>query len=59
MNLHPNFVALLRDGPRGVNLGLESFAAALRAQGAAVVHVAWSPPPPEAEDLADLLDRLL
>ncbi len=50
---------LLRTGPRAVNLGLPSFAEALEAQGAAVVHVAWSPPPPEAEEVADLLDRLL
>ncbi|MCR4391855.1 MAG: hypothetical protein NUV94_03535 [Candidatus Acetothermia bacterium] len=59
MNLHPNLVALLRDGPRAINLGLEPFAEAIGAQGATVLHVAWAPPPPEAEDLADLLDRLL
>lgn len=59
MTPHPNLVALLAEGPRAVNLGLESFAEALRLQGAGVVHVAWSPPPPEAEELADLLDQVL
>lgn len=50
---------LLQQGPRAINLGLREFAEALKDQGAPVVHVDWSPPPPEAEELADLLDKLL
>ncbi len=50
---------LLTEGPRPVNLGLWEFAQALRAQGVRVVHVEWSPPPPEVRDLEDLLDQLL
>jgi len=36
--------ALLRDGPRVVNVGLESFAVDLDARGVPVLHVAWRPP---------------
>ncbi len=50
---------LLGEGPKAINLGLEEFAQALEAQGAKVVHVDWSPPPPEAEELQDLLEKLL
>lgn len=50
---------LLREGPKAINLGLKEFAEALVAQGAKVVHVDWSPPPPEAQELADLLEKLL
>ncbi len=50
---------LLQEGPKAVNLGLREFAQALEAQGVKVVHVDWSPPPPEAEELADILEKLL
>ena len=40
---------------RVVNLGLSTFADALRAQGASVVEVDWRPPP---ADLVDVLTRL-
>ena len=36
--------ALLHDGPRVINVGLESFAADLEARGVPVVHVGWRPP---------------
>jgi hypothetical protein len=36
--------ALLADGPRVINVGLESFAADLEARGVPVVHVGWRPP---------------
>jgi hypothetical protein len=42
----------------GVNLGLESFADALRAQGADVVQVDWSPPAGGDASMLDVLTRL-
>ena len=36
--------ALLRDGPRVLNVGLERFAADLDARGVPVLHVGWRPP---------------
>ncbi len=36
--------ALLADGARVINVGLESFATDLEARGVPVVHVAWRPP---------------
>jgi len=53
------FQKLLVEGPKAINLGLLEFAEAIKAQGAEVVHVDWSPPPPEAEDLAEILEKLL
>ncbi len=50
--------ALLREGPRVINLGLESFAAQLRACGAPVLHVDWQPPASGNAHLASLLERL-
>lgn len=50
---------LLVEGPKAINLGLKEFAEALKSQGVEVVHVDWSPPPPEAEELADLLEKLM
>ena len=41
-----------------VNIGLESFARDLEAQGVEVVHVDWSPPAGGDPKLADLLARL-
>ena len=41
-----------------VNLGLESFADALRAQGAGVVQVDWSPPAGGDAPMLDVLTRL-
>lgn len=50
--------SLLAAPPRVVNIGLESFAADLGAQGAAVVHVAWVPPARGDARLAGLLAKL-
>ena len=44
--------------PRVVNLGLEAFARDLEAEGAAVVHLDWSPPAGGDPGLARLLARL-
>ena len=41
-----------------INVGLESFADSLRAQGAEVVHLDWRPPAGGDERLANLLARL-
>ena len=52
-------VAGLLTRPVGViNIGLESFAVELRRQGAAVVHVEWSPPAGGDAKLAALLAKL-
>lgn len=41
-----------------VNVGLDSFADDLAAQGVAVVHVDWTPPAGGDARLADLLSKL-
>ncbi len=50
--------ALFREGPRVINLGLESFAAQLQACGAPMLHVDWQPPASGNAHLASLLERL-
>lgn len=55
----PGLQRLLQEGPKAINIGLEEFAKALEVQGAKVVHVDWSPPPPESEELRDILEKLL
>jgi hypothetical protein len=49
---------LLAAPPRVVNVGLELFATDLKAVGAQVVHVQWSPPAGGNARLAGLLDKL-
>jgi hypothetical protein len=49
---------LLAAPPRVVNVGLELFATDLKAVGAHVVHVQWSPPAGGNARLAGLLDKL-
>ncbi len=41
-----------------INVGLEAFARDLASNGAAVLHVDWSPPAGGDPELADLLSRL-
>lgn len=49
----------LQDAPLCVvNIGLELFAEHLRAEGVAVVQVAWRPPAGGSERLAGLLARM-
>jgi FdrA protein len=59
LNLHPALETLVSRGPVAVNLGLSSFAEALRAQGAKVLQVDWTPPASGDEELSRLLDKLL
>jgi FdrA protein len=49
---------LLRGPVRAVNVGLESFAQSLRAQGVPVVSVDWKPPAAGDSELLELLSRL-
>jgi hypothetical protein len=49
---------LLAAPPRVVNIGLELFAHDLKAVGAQVVHVQWSPPAGGNARLAGLLEKL-
>jgi hypothetical protein len=41
-----------------INVGIESFADALRAQGVALEQVEWRPPAGGDKELADLLAKL-
>ncbi len=50
--------ALLAGPPQVINIGLEGFAQDLARAGAAVVHVAWSPPARGDARLAALLGKL-
>jgi len=49
---------LLTAPPRGINIGLEIFAADLASQDAKVAHVRWSPPAGGNSHLASLLQKL-
>jgi len=49
---------LLAAPPRVVNVGLELFATDLKAVGAQVVHVQWTPPAGGNARLAGLLEKL-
>ena len=49
---------LLAAPPRIVNVGLELFATDLKAVGAEVVHVQWTPPAGGNARLAGILDKL-
>jgi FdrA protein len=51
-------VALLRQKPAVINVGLELFAESLQAQGVPVVSVDWRPPAGGKRHLLDLLDKL-
>ena len=50
--------SLLAAPPKVINIGLESFVTELAANGAAVVHVAWTPPARGDAKLAALLGKL-
>ncbi len=50
---------LLQIGPVAINIGIQDFAQSLRAQGAEVIHVDWTPPAGGDRELIDLLDQLL
>jgi FdrA protein len=54
-----NLDQLLQNGPVAINMGIQDFAESLRAQGAEVVHVDWTPPAGGDRELQDLLDQLL
>ncbi|MFT8895767.1 MAG: hypothetical protein ABF968_02270 [Acetobacter sp.] len=42
-----------------VNIGIDLFADTLRQQSVPVLQVQWKPPPPQDEDLLNLLDSLI
>lgn len=52
-------ISLLQSGAKAVNIGVAGFAESLRAQGAPVVHVDWSPPAGGDQEMMALLDKLL
>lgn len=53
------FDELLDKGPVAVNLGVEDFANSLKAQGAEVIQVDWTPPAGGDREMMELLDQLL
>ena len=53
------FTELLCRTPSFINVGVRDFADALRAAGAEVIHVEWSPPAGGDPELAAILDALL
>jgi len=53
------FTEILRGQPSFINVGVRDFADALRAAGAEVIHVEWSPPAGGDPELAAILDELL
>ncbi|MFQ5631604.1 MAG: hypothetical protein ACE5I1_22760, partial [bacterium] len=54
----PVDLAILQQPLATINVGLESFAASLSAQGALVIHVAWRPPAGGNEKLMSILERM-
>ena len=54
----PVNLSVLHDPLVAINVGLESFAESLMAQGAPVVHVDWRPPAGGDEGLMALLERM-
>ena len=54
---HPVDAAALSSPLAAINVGLETFHAALAAQGAAAVHVDWRPPAGGDDRLARILER--
>lgn len=50
--------ALLQQSLQALNVGLESFAASVTAQGATVLHIDWRPPAGGNEKLMALLERM-
>jgi FdrA protein len=51
-------LGVLQQPLQAINVGLESFAASLAAQDAAVVHVDWRPPAGGNEKLMSILERM-
>ena len=58
MNDNKPAQSLLAAPPKVINIGLEGFATDLAASGAAVVHVAWTPPARGDAKRAALLGKL-
>jgi len=54
----PVSLVVLQAPLAAINIGLESFAASLRAQGAAVSQVDWRPPAGGNEQLMAILERM-
>jgi FdrA protein len=58
LDLEPVDLAVLHQPLAAINVGLESFAESLRAQGAPVIHVDWRPPAGGNEKLMAILERM-
>ncbi len=53
-----NTLNFLNEPTKVINIGLESFAKELNAQGVDVVHLDWTPPAGGDPKMADLLSKL-
>ncbi len=56
--MKPVDLQALKEPLAGINVGLESFADSLRAQGAQAVHVDWKPVAGSSERLVSILERM-
>jgi hypothetical protein len=52
--VHPNLAALLKKGPKVINLGVEQFCLDVKAQDAEAVQVDWKPSAASSDLLAKL-----
>lgn len=50
---------LLEHIPVIVNMGVQDFALSVQTRGASVIHVDWSPPASDDEEMMTLLDKLI
>jgi hypothetical protein len=50
---------LLNNGPKVINIGLQSFFEATKIQGIPTVHIKWEPPAQGNQELIHLLNKLL
>ncbi|MFX0172868.1 MAG: fdrA domain protein [Candidatus Hodarchaeota archaeon] len=50
---------MLSNGPKVLNIGLESFYESMQIQGIPIIHIDWEPPAQGDVELIALLEKLL
>ncbi|MFX0183140.1 MAG: fdrA domain protein [Candidatus Hodarchaeota archaeon] len=50
---------MLVNGPKVLNIGLESFYESMKTQGIPILHIDWEPPAQGDAELIALLEKLL
>jgi len=58
-NLVEKILRLFSSDLKVINIGLEIFSDALKAQGVEVVQVSWQPPPKLEKEYEDILSKIL